>query len=172
MPSSLDLEKILDEVILAEGSAYTNHPNDRGGPTKYGITLATLKSIPLYEDATENTVKNLTLEIARNVYKNIYAYQFLFIADPIVFKFIFNGAVQHGTGGMIKVVQKALGLTADGVLGPVTKAALISAQKDTPKFLSKLIAARCNYYANILMRDSSQRVFAAGWLNRIAKDLT
>jgi lysozyme family protein len=35
------MERLLDEVIAREGG-FVHHPADRGGPTKYGITQATL----------------------------------------------------------------------------------------------------------------------------------
>ena len=34
-------DDIIDGIIRREGSTYTNDPADPGGPTKYGITLAT-----------------------------------------------------------------------------------------------------------------------------------
>jgi lysozyme family protein len=167
-----ELNKALDKVILAEGHGYTNHPADRGGPTKYGITLATLKSIPKYTHATADTVAGLTLPEARNIYLTLYASPFTFIEYPMIFNFLFNSAVQHGVKGATKMMQRALGIEDDGVIGPQTRAAVNNALQQPAAFFAKLIAERCEYYANILIKDHSQRVFAAGWLNRIAKDLT
>ena len=167
-----ELNKALDKVILAEGHEYTNHPADRGGPTKYGITLATLQGIPKYSRADANDVAGLTLPEARNIYLALYASPFTFVEDPLVFGFLFNTAVQHGVRGATKIMQRSLGIEDDGVIGPQTRAAVNNALQNPMEFLSKIIALRCEYYAHILMQDNSQRVFAAGWLNRIAKDLT
>jgi len=167
-----ELNIALDKVLLAEGSEYTNHPSDRGGPTKYGITLATLKSIPKYTDATADTVAGLTLVEARNIYLALYASPFTIIEDPLVFNFLFNAAVQHGVKGATKIMQRSLGLEDDGVVGPQTRAAVNNALQQPAAFLAKLVAERCVYYASILMKDHSQRVFAAGWFRRISLDLS
>lgn len=163
------LNEILDDLILAEGSKYTNHAADRGGPTKYGITLNTLRGTKGKAKATAEDVKALTLEEARLIYTELYAKPFLFVNDATVFKFLLNSAVQHGVRTAIKLLQRALGVPDDGILGPQTEAAVRSAGT---AIMPKLVAARCKYYASILSSDKSQLVFAAGWLNRIAKDLS
>jgi len=172
MLATEELNKALDKVILAEGHAYTNHPADRGGPTKYGITLVTLKSMPKYSRADAADVAALTLPVARDIYLVRYASQFVFIKDPRVFGFLFNAAVQHGTRGATRMMQRALGIEDDGVVGPNTRDKATEALQQPAEFLARLVAERCEYYANILIKDHSQRVFAAGWFNRIAKDLT
>lgn len=171
MLAAKELNKALDKVILAEGAEYTNHPADRGGPTKYGITLGTLRSIPKYILADADTVSKLTLETARDIYLVKYASQFVFIEDPMVFRFLFNAAVQHGPRGATRMMQKALGIEDDGVIGPQTRNNVAEAVQKPAEFLAKLVAKRCEHYANILVADHTQRVFAAGWFNRIAKDL-
>lgn len=66
---------IITEVIAKEGSRYTNHPSDRGGPTKYGITQATLSRFRRQPVSAEQ-VAALTEKEARQVY-----YQ-MFVSDP------------------------------------------------------------------------------------------
>ena len=39
---AVSVEHIIKEIIRREGG-YVNHPNDRGGPTKYGVHRNTLK---------------------------------------------------------------------------------------------------------------------------------
>ena len=169
MPSLIKLKEVIEKIIIAESEQYTNNPNDRGGPTKYGITLKTLRSLPSYGDATAEDVKSLTKDKAVQIYTDIYSYPFLCINDDTIFNFVVNSAVQHGVTGAAKQLQRALGLKDDGIIGPATKAAVNAAIPI--QFLANLTAERCKYYANILQKDHSQREFAAGWLNRIAKDL-
>ena len=175
MPQLIDLGAMLDAVLLAEGAEYTNYPSDKGGPTKYGITLKTLRTIPFYAEADAEDVKNLTPEAAKTIYSNMYVTPFLFVTNPIIFKFLFNGAVQHGVAGMVRILQSSMNIPVDGILGQRTKAAVLARSSDSETaqiFLARLVAARCNYYADILHKNESQRVFAAGWMRRIAKDLT
>lgn len=54
-------------IFQAEGSVYTNAPTDRGGPTKYGIT------IPDIPGATADTIRNLTEPQAAEIYVREYA---------------------------------------------------------------------------------------------------
>jgi lysozyme family protein len=89
----------------------------------------------------------------------------------MVFQFMVNSAVQHGVATAIRLAQRACQFPSgeqDAVLGPKTRAAILS---HGDFFLAPLIAERCKYYAAIMSRDPTQRVFASGWLNRIAKDL-
>ena len=39
----MTVTEIIDDVLEAEGSKYTNDPADPGGPTRWGITLKTLR---------------------------------------------------------------------------------------------------------------------------------
>ena len=34
---SARIEEMIDDILKREGSAYTDHPKDRGGPTRYGV---------------------------------------------------------------------------------------------------------------------------------------
>jgi lysozyme family protein len=42
-PSSHDIDQLIDDLITREGG-YSNHPADRGGPTRYGITEAVARA--------------------------------------------------------------------------------------------------------------------------------
>lgn len=154
--------KVIDDIIKAEGG-YVNHPNDRGGPTKYGITLATYRT--WYPRATAKDIENMSHEEAKLIYERIYVKPFDFLSG-VVFNFIVNAAVQHGVSRAIKMLQEACGATVDGKMGPITEQKAVSVK------IEQLVAIRCKYYANILMKAPSQRVFAAGWLSRIAHDLS
>lgn len=60
----------IKEVLKSEGG-YTNDPNDKGGPTNFGITIADVK-LYVKKDATASDVKALTLEQAKEIYRTKY----------------------------------------------------------------------------------------------------
>ena len=66
------VDQIIADVIKREGSKYTNDPTDRGGPTKYGITLRTLQAWRRSQGQTRklqpHDVKILTREEAVAIY--------------------------------------------------------------------------------------------------------
>lgn len=164
--------RVIRGILAAESSTYTNHPADRGGPTKYGITLATLRDQPGYGHAAPIDIQKLTEDQATEIYLRIYAAPYKALSNEAIFEFVVNGAVQHGVRGMNKIIQRAVKTDVDGVLGTRSWREIQSLeQKDPVALLAGIVAERCGYYANILSSDHSQRVFAAGWFNRIAKDL-
>lgn len=66
------IQPILNDILRREGG-YVNHPADRGGPTKYGITASTLGEWrKLGRTATEEEVQALTEQEARQIYFTNY----------------------------------------------------------------------------------------------------
>jgi len=74
-----------------------------------------------------------------------------------------DSAFNRGPTGGIKILQDALGLPADGIVGPKTKEALHEAEKNPRELLEKLRASRERYERRT--RDESSK-FWAGLSNR------
>lgn len=152
--------------LLGIEKGFSNHKADKGGATKYGITIATLGKWR-NKTVSVSDVQNLTEYEAKQIYKAWYW-------DPIggdslksyaVAYALFDQGVNRGVGTVIKQAQKILGVTADGVMGPKTIQAL-NALAEGP-FLDKFIAAARTSYANIIAADPTQAVFKNGWENRV-----
>ena len=170
----LDINELIDNVLRREGG-YVNHPQDRGGPTKYGITLKTLSNY-IGRVALVAEVENLSEDLAREIYERNY-----YIAPRIdrlpneIQPFIFDCAVNHGPRRAIKFVQSICNqagcdpqLTEDGAMGPATRKASEWAQQEMKEvFLKALIEERKNFYLIIVKNRPSQQVFLKGWLNRV-----
>lgn len=60
------LDRALDNIIAIEGG-YVNHPNDRGGPTRYGITETTARA-----NGYQGDMREFPLEQARKIYAARY----------------------------------------------------------------------------------------------------
>lgn len=164
-----DAEKIIDDIIRREGG-FVDHPDDRGGPTKYGITQATLAEFRTF-GATPEDVRELTETEAREIYRFQYIHNPRFdqIQSPMLAGLVIDCGVNHGTKRAARWLQEAAGVTSDGVIGPVTLQAVNSG--NASHLYRAVLARRFRFYGQIITKDHSQAVFAAGWMNRAAEFL-
>lgn len=141
--------KIIDAILAREGG-YVDHPADKGGPTNYGITQATLaewRGRPVSVDE----VKALNATQAADIYMSRYVKPFeRFGASPQLLDLCVDSAVQHG-------VSRVQGWLHDiPSTDPVVNYRL-------------LLRARIKFYGEIITNNPSQAVFAKGWMNRISE---
>ena len=116
--------KILKPFILRWEGGFVNDPNDSGGATNKGVTLATYRRYK-GEDATVADLKVITDEEWTIIYKQMYWDKFK--ADEIASQTVANLCVDwlwmSGTKA-IKYVQRLIGATEDGIVGKQTLARL------------------------------------------------
>jgi len=160
-------EAIIEDILRREGG-YVDLAADRGGATKYGVTLKTLTDWR-GRPTTADDVKTLTEAEAREIYRERYIIQPRLhkVIDAKVRALAVDCAVNHGPRQAVKLLQLAARVFPDGDLGPKTEAAV---NRMTPAALyARLCAARVRFYGQIITKDPSQSVFAAGWSNRVAE---
>jgi lysozyme family protein len=158
---------IIDGILRREGG-YVDHPADKGGPTNYGITLATLGTYR-GKPVTIDDVIALTQDEAREIYREQYVVRpgFLRISNDAVRALVVDCAVNHGVKSAVTMLQRAARVFPDGILGDHTRAAVNRMMP--PALYKRLCAARVRFYGDIITRNPSQAVFAAGWANRAAE---
>lgn len=174
----MDVGGIFTDLLQREGG-YVDHPADRGGPTNMGITLATLRTYRAKylgtpgDETTAADVQALTEDEARQIYGILYIQEPGFIPDNIpdeaVRVAVIDEGVNSGPGTAMKHLQQAVGVTADGLWGPVTRAAVANANPQ--RLLVDLARLRLHRYARICQADATQLVFFAGWVDRALKFL-
>lgn len=160
-----DLEIVDFIVEHFEGSVATNDPDDRGGVTRFGITLPTLKQVR--PEATAGDVWALSRDEALNIYLDLYVFRpgFHQIADWRLRLACVDAAVHSGPRRAQEWLQAAVGAQVDGIAGRDTYAKVASA--DQPMAAKKVIASRLRHLGNLITRDVRQAKFAKGWLNRV-----
>jgi lysozyme family protein len=160
---------VIDAIIDREGG-YVDHPADRGGPTKFGITQ---KTLDYYSGFADKSVKDLTVDDAKAIYRAEYITSpgYHAIADPALFELVVDCAVHSGPVRATKWLQDALRITADGVIGPVTRDNLLHVHASRDKLRAvraRVLASRVRHLGRLITQDSKQSAFAAGWMNRAA----
>jgi lysozyme family protein len=75
---------------------------------------------------------------------------------------VFDFAVNAGPGRSAKILQTAVGVPADGAIGPITLAA-VNAQ-DPVELIEKFSQAKEDFYRSL----NTFETFGKGWLNRVS----
>ncbi len=157
--------------VLGKEGGYVNDPTDKGGETKYGISdkrdgIADGMTDVDGDNKPDTRIKDLTLEQASQIYFRDYWYPSYCTNWPDgISLLVFDSAVQHGTKKAISLLQDAVGVTADGIVGPKTTVAVISA--DPEWLLTRYLLRRARYYAEIIKGNPSQAKYLNGWFNRL-----
>lgn len=153
-------ERAITHVLKSEGG-YVDHPQDPGGATNRGITLATL-SIWRGRKVTKAEVKALTEAEAKAIYRKNYWDVVRGDALPAGLDLaVFDFGVNSGTQRAAKYLQGVVGVRQDGVIGPATLKAVTG--RDTAETIRGLSRARLDF----LSRLATWPVFGKGWRHRV-----
>lgn len=157
---------LIADLIQREGG-YVNRSDDKGGPTKFGVTIATLQAWRRQPVSAED-VQSLTVDEATEIYRTMYlkAPGFDQIADPQLQAFMFDFGVNSGQPTASKALQAALGVDADGALGPISLAALREC-KNMPALFYKVKCERYELLLDFIGHDAEEAAFALGWKTRV-----
>jgi lysozyme family protein len=173
---------IAQEIVAREGG-YVNDPDDPGGPTKYGVTIHTLRrlGLDLNGDATidADDVKVLTRAHAVSIFVEHYFRRPKIDRLPQALQAsVFDMYVNSG-GNAVKILQRLLGdmrivVDVDGVIGAQTQDAAKRAWDAAPDHLVDAYGiARRNYYYDLADRRPASRKYArrrdggkGGWIAR------
>lgn len=160
-------EVALAFTLLAEGK-FSDDALDRGGPTNYGITLVSYSAY-LGRQATVADLLAITPDIRADFYRKLYWNNVkgsLIQRQPVA-TVLFDMAVLCGPAQAIRMAQAAVGVKADGLLGPVTLGAINA--MPSVQFVAAYAQQCATYFAAIAKRDATQNRFLAGWSYRIGK---
>lgn len=178
----MTLDSLIDTVIDREGG-YVDHPADRGGPTRFGITQATARA-----DGYTGDMRALPRTRAVAIYRRRYwtesGLDRLAAHVPTLAAELFDTGINMGPLVAIGFLQRALNalnrgasdypdITADGRIGAATLTALAAflahrgAEGETV-LLRAIEALQGERYLTLAERRPANEAFLYGWLaNRI-----
>jgi len=158
------------EMVLAHEGGFTNDQRDRGnhlpdgrqGSTMLGCTQANWEAY-IGRKVTQDDMKKLTKDDVKPLYKkNYWDAVSGDILPPGIDYAAFDFAINAGPLAARKMIQRALGVTPDGVFGPKTMAAIQSA--DAKDLMKKFSDAKIVFYKGL----GNFNVYGKGWLRRVA----
>lgn len=174
-----DFNKSVEFVLKHEGG-FSNHPNDPGGATNFGISLRLLEQqgidIDGDGDIDIDDIKGVTKVKAKEIYKELWwdKYRYERIESTDIAKKVFDIAVNAGAVRSHKITQRAVNrirnglLFVDGKLGTKSFAAIngIIARGLYLNLYKAIQKEQELFYIDIANKNKKLQVFLTGWLNR------
>ena len=156
--------KILAPFILSHEGGFSNDKNDHGGATMKGVTLATFRSV-YGQGKTVNDLKKITTEQWNNIFKKYYwdKCNADLIDNQSIANMLVDFAWHSGVSKATEVIQKIVGVTADGIIGRVTIGAINGFNRGDKVLFDLLKQVRMVY----LRSRKNWKYFKNGWTTRV-----
>lgn len=169
---------LIDKIIEIEGG-YVNDPNDSGGETNFGITIAVARDY-----GYQGEMKDLPRELAVEIYKELYWHPLkgddIEALSPMIWEEMLDTSINMGVGRAAGFLQRSLtvlnvqgqlyaDLTVDRQIGPKTLNALrtyLTARKavDGEMVLYKMLnCLQGAFYVDLAERREKDETFIFGW---------
>lgn len=151
-------------LVLSHEGGFVNHPEDPGGVTNLGITKKTYEKWE-GRSISINEMRSLTVSDVKPIYKNMYWDKCNCDLLPSgVDVMVFDLAVNSGTNRASKYLQRIVGVSDDGVIGPKTILAVNEFVDNlgVETILTKYYDRRQRFYESLNSFD----VFGRGWTRR------
>lgn len=144
---------------------YVWHPEDPGGETNLGVTRAVYEQW-VGRQVMDGEMKTLTPDDVAPIYKKNYWDKVRGDDLPAGLDWAaFDWAVNSGAGRPAKAIQRCVGATQDGAIGPKTLAAI--ANKEPDKIIEYVHDIRQKFYEKL----KTFKTFGRGWTRRNAETL-
>jgi lysozyme family protein len=173
------LTTVIADLIKREGD-YVDHPSDRGGPTRWGITLATARAFGYL-----GAIEHLPVATAEKIYRERFWYQpninMVAAISPLLGEELLDTGVNMHPSVASKFLQRALNtlnrrgrdfqdITVDGAIGRMTIYALKTFLDKRGQAGELVLFGMCNAqqsvrYMEIAENKESQEDFEFGWQN-------
>jgi lysozyme family protein len=148
------------KLVLESEGGNDDDPADHGGRTSRGITQREYDAWRHEKGLAPLDVWKAPQDDINIIYHDEYW-------EPWCDKFplgvdyvFFNNSVLDGPDRATRILQEALGVTADGRIGPITRTTLLSS--DPVSVINKMSQASVAFY-----KELHQPRFINGWLNRV-----
>lgn len=174
--------QLVDELFKVEGG-YVNDPNDAGGETNHGVTVAVARA-----NGFTKPMREMTKEDARAIYLKQYwerpGFGKVYNVSPDIAAELFDTGVNMGPSVASKFLQRSLNvlnrekrdyfdIVADGQIGGETLSALMAylgkrGEAGETRLLRALNALQGARYIELAELRSANETFVYGWLDRVS----
>lgn len=161
-------------VVLAHEGGWCNHPADPGGETNFGISMRFLREHNIapqdigLKDYAPGCLRGLPRDVVAAIYWK-YFWEPLGaanIVDQLSATKLFDATVNTGQAQAVRLAQRAVGVSVDGVNGPQTTKAINAMPGRV--FVGAMAAEMLRFYEGLAAAKPALAVFLGGWRKRAA----
>lgn len=152
------------KFILKEEGGYVNDPSDSGGATNRGVIQTTYDTYRIAKGLPKRPVKLSTLEETRDIYSGVFRDCRADTLPAGLALIHFDFAINAGNRQAARTLQRAVGVTDDGIIGPKTIAA--ASTFNTKDAIINYAELRRVFYKTLAARRPKDQKFLKGWLLR------
>lgn len=168
------------KTLVKEGEKLTNHKNDRGGLTKWGLTETKARELGYEGEMADITEDKAGLVVAYEFY---FRPRFNLLADIVGEAFAFEAMEAGyllGAGGVVRLIQRFLNamnrqerdwpdISVDGAIGlgetvPALRAAVNKRGHEV--MFKHLRGSLYHHFLTLTEADRTQEDFFNGWVNK------
>lgn len=162
-----DFPEALDLVLKYEGG-YANVAGDSGGATNGGVTQGVYDAWRHANGLPLRSVKKIGDGEVEEIYRRRYwlAAKCDRLPWPLSLAH-FDAAVNAGVSQAVKLLQRAVGVVADGSWGPITDAAVQAANPGA--LFGDMLLERLRFYDRLVDQKPTQTKFFRGWIKRVLR---
>lgn len=155
--------RVIHKLLEDEGLA-SNHKEDNGGATWRGVTLKAWREYKQDDSISFSELQATPMSEIKRFYNKMYWKPIQGDVLPVGLDYVvFDMSVNSGPTKAIKTLQKALGVEADGKIGPKTLAAIRGC--DVKATIRKFQSDRLSF----MQRLSDWTYFGRGWKRRVSE---
>jgi lysozyme family protein len=161
-----DLFKRCMTIVLFSEGGFSNHPLDPGHATMKGITQSVYDHYRLKANLPLQSVAIMSDDEMYDIYWTLYwqPMNIEVLNDDDLILQVFDMGVNAGIRTSIKLLQRLVGTTDDGLLGKMTTDAVANYKGD---ILEDFIKRRKLFYVTLAQNKPMLKPFLKGWLNRV-----
>jgi lysozyme family protein len=144
-------------TVLRHEGGYVNDPSDPGGETNFGISKRSYPSVD---------IKGLTIASASAIYLRDWwdRYGYGLIIPQAVATKVLDMSVNLGASRAHKLVQQAVEVDQDGVIGAATLHELNT--RNSLEVILSLQNTQAKFYRDLVAANPERQKFLNGWLAR------
>lgn len=162
------LQEAISFTLGREGGYYDGSEARDPNPTNFGVTQKTYDAARRRWGRPARPVKEITMTEVESIYAGYWQPAGCHLLDRAPAITLFDHSINAGPKAAVKILQQALGVTPDGIIGPNTEAAIYTSRRDPDGLARRICWERVGFYLD-LARSPRMRPNLLSWIQRVVR---